>query len=59
MKVKPRGKIYSINEGYTNSWAEPVKQYVASKKEVKTNSNYYLVIITIINAMISYDRFEW
>jgi len=33
MKVKPRGKIYSINEGYTNNWAEPIKQYVASKKE--------------------------
>merc|ERR1711946_76888 len=25
--------IYSINEGYTNNWAEPIKQYVASKKE--------------------------
>ena len=35
MKVKPRGKIYSINEGYTNNWAEPIKQYVASKKEVR------------------------
>lgn len=33
MKVKPRGKIYSINEGYTNSWAAPIKEYVQSKKE--------------------------
>lgn len=32
MKVKPRGKIYSINEGYTNSWDGPIKEYVESKK---------------------------
>lgn len=34
MKVKPRGKIYSINEGYTNSWDGPIKEYVESKKAV-------------------------
>jgi len=33
MKVKPRGKIYSINEGYTNSWEQAIQEYVASKKE--------------------------
>lgn len=32
MKVKPRGKIYSINEGYEAQWDEPVKKYVHSKK---------------------------
>jgi len=32
MRVKPRGNIYSINEGYTNSWDESIKEYVASKK---------------------------
>lgn len=35
MKVKPRGKIYSINEGYTNNWDKAIQEYVASKKEVK------------------------
>jgi fructose-1,6-bisphosphatase I len=34
MKVKPRGKIYSINEGYTNNWDKAIQEYVASKKEV-------------------------
>ncbi|XP_046447374.1 fructose-1,6-bisphosphatase 1-like [Daphnia pulex] len=33
MKVKPRGKIYSINEGYTNNWDKAIQEYVASKKE--------------------------
>lgn len=33
MKVKPRGKIYSINEGYTNNWDSSIKEYVASKKD--------------------------
>jgi fructose-1,6-bisphosphatase I len=32
MKIKPRGNIYSINEGYTHNWEEPIKEYVASKK---------------------------
>jgi len=32
MSVKPRGNIYSINEGYTNSWDDSIKEYVASKK---------------------------
>lgn len=32
MKIKPRGKIYSINEGYEAQWDEAVKEYVKSKK---------------------------
>lgn len=35
MKVKPRGKIYSINEGYASQWPEPVKKYVESLKYPK------------------------
>ena len=35
MKIKPKGKIYSINEGYANLWEEPVKKFVESRK-VKT-----------------------
>jgi len=33
MRVKPRGKIYSINEGYEEHWEEAVKEYVKSKKQ--------------------------
>lgn len=32
MKIKPRGKIYSINEAYEKYWYDPVKEYVKSKK---------------------------
>ncbi|KAK2716963.1 fructose-1,6-bisphosphatase 1-like isoform X2 [Artemia franciscana] len=33
MKVKPRGKIYSINEGYQGKWDQSTLEYVNSKKE--------------------------
>lgn len=32
MRVKPKGKIYSINEGYTQNWDKAIQEYVASKK---------------------------
>ncbi|XP_025076135.1 fructose-1,6-bisphosphatase 1-like [Pomacea canaliculata] len=32
IKCKPRGKIYSLNEGYEQYWDEPTKEYVKSKK---------------------------
>lgn len=40
MKVKPRGNIYSINEGYEKQWDEAVKEYVTSKKYPKTGKAY-------------------
>lgn len=32
MKIKPRGKIYSINEGYSAQFDEPLKKYLESIK---------------------------
>ena len=32
MKIPPRGKLYSLNEGYEASWDESTKEYVRSKK---------------------------
>merc|ERR1712121_619740 len=32
MKIKPRGKIYSLNEGYSNQFDEPLKKYLESIK---------------------------
>ncbi|XP_074651752.1 fructose-1,6-bisphosphatase 1-like isoform X2 [Tubulanus polymorphus] len=40
MQVKPRGKIYSLNEGYAATWDPAVKEYVKSKKEPKTGKPY-------------------
>lgn len=30
--IKPRGKIYSLNEGYAKFWDEPTKKYIQRKK---------------------------
>jgi fructose-1,6-bisphosphatase I len=35
MRIKPRGKIYSINEGYSKFWYEPLKEYVENLKNPK------------------------
>lgn len=40
MKIKPRGNIYSINEGYAASWDEATKEYVNSKKYPKSGKPY-------------------
>ena len=40
MRVKPRGNIYSINEGYTYAWDEVVKEYVANKKNPPKGKAY-------------------
>lgn len=40
MKIPARGKIYSINEGYTHLWDEAVKEYVAEKKDPKKGKPY-------------------
>lgn len=40
MRIKPRGKIYSLNEGYEQYWDEPTKAYVKSKKFPKEGKPY-------------------
>lgn len=40
MKIPSRGKIYSINEGYTHIWDDAIKEYVDSKKDPKKGKPY-------------------
>nr|CAD7198249.1 unnamed protein product [Timema douglasi] len=40
MKIPSRGKIYSINEGYTHLWDDAVKEYVNNKKNPKVGKPY-------------------
>ncbi|XP_005094525.1 fructose-1,6-bisphosphatase 1 [Aplysia californica] len=40
LKIKPRGKIYSINEGYEQYWDEATRQYVISKKRPQNGKPY-------------------
>ena len=32
MKIKPKGKIFSINEGYTQYWDKAMTEYIRRKK---------------------------
>lgn len=43
MSVKPRGKIYSVNEGYEAQWDDVVKEYVANKKRPKVRTREALL----------------
>ncbi|CAG0901063.1 unnamed protein product [Cyprideis torosa] len=41
MRIKKRGKIYSINEGYEASWDDAVRDYIRSKKSPTDGSKAY------------------
>ncbi|KAL4228043.1 Fructose-1 [Mactra antiquata] len=40
LKIKPRGKIYSLNEGYEASWDKPTQEYIKSKKYPENGKPY-------------------
>lgn len=40
MKIKTRGKIYSINEGYAKYWDKAVTEYIESKKFPEKGNPY-------------------
>lgn len=40
MTIKPRGSIYSINEGYESKWNAAVREYVNDKKYPKVGKAY-------------------
>jgi fructose-1,6-bisphosphatase I len=42
MKCPPRGSIYSVNEGYEESWEEGVREYLKEKKRGKPYSARYI-----------------
>lgn len=41
MKVPKKGKIYSINEGYTKKWSKGVAEYIRSKKFPEEGKSAY------------------
>ncbi|XP_055897540.1 fructose-1,6-bisphosphatase 1-like [Biomphalaria glabrata] len=41
MRIKPRGKIYSINEGYDMFWDDATREYVNNKKRPKDGTSPY------------------
>lgn len=41
MKVPKRGKIYSINEGYTKQWSKGITEFIYSRKFPKEGKSPY------------------
>ena len=41
MKCKPRGSIYSINEGYAKTWSKGIAEYVRTRKEPEPGKKVY------------------
>lgn len=54
MKVKPKGKIYSLNEGYANLWDEALKEYVAKKKAAKAGARYIGSMVADVHRTLKY-----
>lgn len=40
MKIPDKGKIYSINEGYTHLWDSSIINYIQAKKDPKKGKPY-------------------
>lgn len=40
MRIPPKGKIYSINEGYNYIWQDSTKWYIESKKDPSKGKPY-------------------
>ncbi|VDM28526.1 unnamed protein product [Toxocara canis] len=41
MKCKPRGTVYSINEGYSKHWTKGIAEYIRSKKDPLAGKKSY------------------
>jgi len=41
MRIKPRGKIYSLNEGYAEAWSKGLQEYVKEKKSTAGGKKAY------------------
>ncbi|KHN73524.1 Fructose-1,6-bisphosphatase isozyme 2 [Toxocara canis] len=41
MKCKPRGTVYSINEGYSKHWTKGIAEYIRSKKDPPAGKKSY------------------
>jgi fructose-1,6-bisphosphatase I len=40
MKIPPQGRIYSINEGLSNSFAQPIRDYIQFCKDQNYTARY-------------------
>ncbi|XP_047739091.1 fructose-1,6-bisphosphatase 1 [Hyalella azteca] len=54
MKIKEKGKIYSLNEGYANLWDAAVSEYVLEQKKKKAGGRYIGSMVADVHRTIKY-----
>ncbi|XP_071522063.1 fructose-1,6-bisphosphatase 1 isoform X1 [Panulirus ornatus] len=54
MRIKEKGKIYSLNEGYANLWDPAVAEYVQGKKAKKAGARYIGSMVADVHRTIKY-----
>ncbi|XP_076046202.1 fructose-1,6-bisphosphatase isoform X2 [Oratosquilla oratoria] len=54
MRVKDKGKIYSLNEGYANLWDPAVAEYVQGKKAKKAGARYIGSMVADVHRTLKY-----
>jgi len=54
MRVKDKGKIYSLNEGYANLWDPAVKEFVEGKKAKKAGARYIGSMVADVHRTLKY-----
>ncbi|XP_047477618.1 fructose-1,6-bisphosphatase 1-like isoform X2 [Penaeus chinensis] len=54
MRVKEKGKIYSLNEGYANLWDPAVSEYVQGKKAKKAGARYIGSMVADVHRTLKY-----
>jgi len=54
MRIKDKGKIYSLNEGYANLWDPAIAEYVKGKKAKKAGARYIGSMVADVHRTIKY-----
>lgn len=54
MRIKDRGKIYSLNEGYANLWDPAVSEFVQGKKAKQAGARYIGSMVADVHRTIKY-----
>lgn len=54
LRVKEKGKIYSLNEGYANLWDPAVKEFVLGRKAKKAGARYIGSMVADVHRTLKY-----
>lgn len=56
MRVKERGSIYSVNEGYESSWDQGIRDYIHSKKYPTVTTIAVSILLTLTPLYLLFPR---